>query len=38
MIEPGTLTTVYARTGELFNALVILGLVVLGARRRRKTA
>jgi apolipoprotein N-acyltransferase len=34
MIEPGTLTTLYARTGELFNALVILGLVVLGARRR----
>jgi apolipoprotein N-acyltransferase len=36
MIEPGTLTTPYARTGELFNVLVILGLVVLGARRRRK--
>ena len=34
MIPPSRLTTVYARTGELFNALVWLSLILLTSRRR----
>ncbi len=34
MIEPGTATTPYFLTGELFNALVLLALVILGVKAR----
>jgi apolipoprotein N-acyltransferase len=38
MIAPEDYTTLYTRTGELFNGLVLLGLILIGRRRRERPA
>ncbi|MCA9713844.1 MAG: hypothetical protein KC468_04010, partial [Myxococcales bacterium] len=38
MIGPEVVTTLYTRTGELFNGLVILALVFISLRRKEQPA